>query len=244
VNARAARATVGRVLLGALVLALPGAVFAQTLGVATAPKPECQQAVVAMDVDVDSAHARVGDPFTFRTTSALTAPDGSVIPAGTLGYGTVQISQHAQRGGRGGYVVLDARFLAPAGGPHVPVTIDPVRGANAVATGGSGNIPGVVNAVPFVGYVTGPYAFIHHGHDVTIPRGAHIAVVVGDDAALGNCRIPAANEPVPPPSSSSASPATAATSQPSAASSPQPSTAPSPSQPPTVRSSPQPSASP
>ncbi len=221
-----ANALVGRALLGALVLGLPGAALAQAFGVAGTPKPECQRTVVAMDVDVDSARARPGDPFTFRTTSAVSAPDGSTIPAGTLGYGTVQISQHAQRGGRGGYLVLDARFLAPAGGPHLPVTIDPVRGTNAVATGGSRNIPGVVNAVPFVGYVTGPYAFIHHGQDVTIPRGARIAVVVGDDAALGACRIPAANEtPAPTPLPSElASPAPSSSAQPPA--SPQPSVSP------------------
>ncbi len=76
--------------------------------------------------------------------------------------------------------------------------------------------------MPFVGYVTGPYAFIHHGHDVTIPRGARIAVVVGDDAALGICRIPAANEPVAPPAC--ASPATSAASR--QRPSPQPSASP------------------
>ena len=76
-----------------------------------------------------------------------------------------------------------------------------MRGTNAIATGGSGNIPGVVNALPFVGYVTGPYGFIHHGKDATIQRGTRLAVVIGDEAALGTCRIPAANEPVPPPAS-------------------------------------------
>ncbi len=183
-----------------LALALSASGFAQTPG---ASKPVCQPAVVAMDVDVDSAHASAGDSFSFRTALPATAPDGSAIPVGTLGYGTVQIAQHAQRGGRGGYLVLEARFLALANGTHLPVTIDPVRGTNAVATGGSGNIPGVVNAVPMVGMVTGPYGFIHHGHDVTVQRGTRLAVVVGDDAALGTCRIPAVNEPVAPPSSPS-----------------------------------------
>ncbi len=193
---------------GALLLAvaLPGAALAapggaRNAGVTAAAKPECRRAIIAMDVDVDSAHVLAGDSFSFRIESDASAPDGTAIPAGTLGYGTVQVAQHAQRGGRGGYLVLDARFLALANGTHVPVTIDPVRGTNAIATGGSGNIPGVVNAVPFVGYVTGPYGFIHHGHDVTIQRGTRLAIVIGDDAAMGTCRIPAANEPVPPPAS-------------------------------------------
>ena len=200
-------AVLRRFVSGAFVLgvALPAIALAQAPSPPTPPpsasKPECRHSVIALDVDVDSAKVRAGDPFAFRIESDAIAPDGSAIPAGTPGYGTVQIAQHAQRGGRGGYLVLDARFLALANGAHVPVTIDPVRGTNAIATGGSGNIPGVVNAVPFVGYVTGPYGFIHHGHDVTIQRGTRLAVIVGDDAALGACRIPAANEPVPPPSS-------------------------------------------
>ncbi len=205
------KAAVRRFVPGALVLALalPAAASAGTAhppppraaGVSSAVKPVCKRAVIALDMDVDSARVHPGDPFTFRIESDTTAPDGSPIPAGTMGHGTVQVAQHAQRGGRGGYLVLDARFLALANGTHVPVTIDPVLGTNAIATGGSGNIPGVVNALPFVGYVTGPYGFIHHGHDVTIQRGTRLAVVIGDDAALGTCRIPAANEPVPPPAS-------------------------------------------
>ncbi len=195
--------------LSAASLALPAAALARTphappataAGVATASKPTCKRAVVALEADVDSAHVVAGDPFAFRIESDAVAPDGTPIPAGTMGHGTVQVAQHAQRGGRGGYLVLDTRFLALANGAHVPVTIDPVLGTNAVATGGSGNIPGVVNAVPFVGYVTGPYGFIHHGHDVTIQRGTRLAVILGDDAAMGACRIPAANEPVPPPAS-------------------------------------------
>lgn len=207
-----------------LALALPAAASARTAhppspraaGVASAVKPVCKRAVIALDMDVDSAHVHPGDPFTFRIESDTTAPDGSAIPAGTMGHGTVQVAQHAQRGGRGGYLVLDARFLALANGTHVPVTIDPVLGTNAIATGGSGNIPGVVNALPFVGYVTGPYGFIHHGHDVTIQRGTRLAVVVGDDAALGTCRIPAANEPVPPPVSEAPAAQPAPAPQPSA----------------------------
>lgn len=215
----------GRFAPGALALAvaLPTAALAapggaRIVGVTVAAKPECRHAIIAMDVDVDSARVRAGDPFTFRIESDATASDGTPIPAGTLGHGIVQVAQHAQRGGRGGYLVLDARFLALANGTHVPVTIDPVRGTNAIATGGSGNIPGVVNALPFVGYVTGPYGFIHHGKDATIQRGTRLAVVIGDEAALGTCRIPAANEPVPPPASETpqASPAQPIAPQPSA----------------------------
>jgi hypothetical protein len=235
-------AMVRRFVPGALVLAvaLPAAALAQprgaqTAGVTTATKPECRHAIVAMDVDVDSARVHAGDPFTFRIESDATAPDGTPIPAGTLGHGTVQVAQHAQRGGRGGYLVLDARFLALANGTHVPVTIDPVRGTNAVATGGSGNIPGVVNALPFVGYVTGPYGFIHHGKDATIQRGTRLAVIIGDDAALGTCRIPAANEPVPPPASEVPAPQPAGTQSPA----PQ-----APAAQPSVPQAPRPSASP
>jgi len=178
-------------------------------------RPACVRGTIAMTSDVDSASSRPGDSFGFRMVGAVTAADGTVIPAGAAGFGVVAISTHAARGGRGGYVVIETRFVAPAGGKHVPVTIDWGSAARATATGASRNIPGIVGAVPLVGYVLGPYGFLHHGKDVTIPRDAQIPVFVGDDIAAGTCRVPT---PAP-----NASPAPSATPVPSASPVPAPS---------------------
>jgi hypothetical protein len=186
------------------------------LGVAASDeRSPCARSVVAMAGDVDSAHARSGDSFQFTTVEPIRAPDGTVIPVGTTGFGVVAIAQHAERGGRGGYVVIETRFLALPN-QHVPVTIDWTT-AHASVTGSSRNIPGFVGAIPFIGYVLGPYGFIHHGSDITIAHGTRIPVLIGDDVATAACRI------VPPPSPS---PSPAPSSSPGA--SPAPATSPSP----------------
>ena len=46
--------------------------------------------------------------------------------------------------------------------------------------------------IPIVGYAVGGYDSLHHGKDATIPRGTRVGVFIGDDAALGTCRQPAA----------------------------------------------------
>jgi hypothetical protein len=114
------------------------------------------------------------------------------------------------------------------------MTIDPTTEARASATGASRNIPSFVGAIPFVGYVLGPYGFIHHGKDVTIARDTRIPVLLGDDVAAAACRI------VPPPSPSP-SPAVS----PSPTTSASPATVPSPSAPvsPSASASPTPNAS-
>ncbi len=163
-----------------------------------AQRPPCARATVALLDDIDSARARAGDSFAFRIVDAATAPDGTAIPAGNIGYGLVAIASHAGRGGQGGYLVLETRFLAPASGPHVPVAIDRGSDAAAVALGGSSNAPGLLGMIPFVGYAVGGYDSLHHGKDATIPKGTRIPVLIGDGAALGTCRSPRPGETAPP----------------------------------------------
>ena len=196
-------------------------------------RPACVRAMAEMTTDVDSAHARSGDSFQFQTVEPARAPDGTAIPPGTRGFGVVAIAQHAERGGRGGYVVIETRFLALPNA-HVPVTIDWTTAARAAATGSSRNIPGFVGAIPFVGYVLGPYGFIHHGSDVTIAHGTRLPILVGDDVAIAACRIvPPSPSPSPAASASpgaSPFPAGASGSSPAPipSGSPVPSSAPSP----------------
>jgi hypothetical protein len=191
-----------------------------------AQRPPCARALVAVLDDVDSARAHAGDPFSFRIVDAATAPDGSPIPAGNIGYGVVAIASHAGRGGQGGYLVLETRFLAPANGPHVPVVIDRGTDAAAVALGGSANAPGLLGMIPFVGYAVGGYDSLHHGKDATIPKGTRIPVLLGDGAALGTCRSPRPGETAPPAiSAPAATPAPPAASAPPATPAAQPAAA-------------------
>jgi hypothetical protein len=205
-----------------LVVASTGSLLAAVLAIGQEPpetRPPCVRATVALVDEVHTAHARPGDTFRLRTTEPVTLADGTVIPADTPGYGVVSIAQHAQRGGRGGYVAIETRFVALASGTHVPATIDWAAASNATATGGSRNIPGLVGAVPFMGYVLGPYALLHHGSDIAIAKDTRVPVLLGDDAAMGTCRIGPASSPSPA-SSTPASPAADASGSPSGSASP------------------------
>ncbi len=135
----------------------------------------------------------------------------------------VAIASHAGRGGQGGYLVLETRFLAPENGPHVPVVIDRGTDAAAVALGGSANAPGLLGMIPLVGYAVGGYDSLHHGKDATIPKGTRIPVLIGDGALLGTCREPRPGETAPPATPApSAVPVPGAVAVPGAALSPVP----------------------
>ncbi len=203
-------------------VASPGAVPVETAGPAQAAtplpleaRPPCARALVAVLDDVDSARAHAGDPFLFRVAETVTAPDGSTIPAGNIGYGVVAIASHAGRGGQGGYLVLETRFLAPEHGPHVPVVIDRGTDAAAIAAGGSSNAPGLLGMIPLVGYAVGGYDSLHHGKDATIPRGTRIPVLIGDGLLLGTCREPRPGETAPPVTPAAVAPSPAASAAPS-----------------------------
>src|ERR1700681_4302767 len=157
-------------------------------------RPPCRHALVAMEETVDSAHAKSGDVFRFQLVDAVTAPDGTALPPGTTGYGVVANSAHAERGGRAGYLALETRFFVLGDGRHVPAIIDRFTDVASSAVGATAN-------------AVGGYDSLHHGKDATIPRGTRVGVFVGDDAALGACRQPAAGETALP----VASPAPAAT---------------------------------
>ena len=206
---RAAGAAAGILVLAVCAVAPSGA---QTQGDA---RPPCRHALVAMEESVDSAHAKSGDVFRFRLVDPVRAPDGTALDAGTLGYGVVANSSHAERGGRAGYLALEARFLVLGDGRHVSAIIDRFTDVGSSAVGATANAPGLLGLIPIVGYAVGGYDSLHHGKDATIPRGTRVGVFIGDDAALGACRPPAPGETVPtlpaPAAAATASPAPTAT---------------------------------
>lgn len=208
---------------GALAL-LASAAAAGAPGIAqTAPdaRPPCVRALVAVDENVDSAHAKPGDVFKFVIAQDAVAPDGTALPTGTPGYGVVANATHAGKGGQPGYLALETRFFVAPNGKHVAAIIDRANDSVASAVGATANAPGALGWIPFVGYAVGGYDALHHGRDATIARGTRVAVLLGDDAALGTCRPLAAGESPPP----MPTVAPSATPTPSPASSP--STAPS-----------------
>ncbi|GEM_PF-1175547 len=218
----------GAILLLA-VLTGPPAAAAQTPAAAPADaRAICTRAFVAMEDTIDSANAKSGDVFRFRIVDPAAAPDGTALPAGTLGYGVVANASHAERGGRAGYLALETRFFVAGDGKHVAAIIDRANDQASVAIGATANAPGLLGLIPVVGYAVGGYDSLHHGKDATIPRGTRVGIFIGDDAALGTCRPLAAGESPPPaPAVTPATPSpVVAPAPPAAAPSPAPSTSP------------------
>ena len=176
------------------------AAFAAPAGAQTPPdpRPPCVRSLVALEDTIDSARAKNGEVFKFRLADATTAPDGTALPAGTLGYGVVANVQHAERGGRPGYLALETRFFVLAEGKHVSAIVDRATDEASTAIGSTANAPYVLGLIPIVGYAVGGYDAMHHGKDATIQRGTRVGIFIGDDAALGLCRPLAPNEVAPP----------------------------------------------
>src|SRR5581483_11458583 len=112
--------------------------------------PLCVHGLVAVDETIDSSRAHAGDVFRFVLVDALKAPDDTPIPAGTVGYGVVANASHAERGGRGGYLALETRFILMPDGKHVQTMIDRFTDERSTAAGASANAPGLLGWVPLV----------------------------------------------------------------------------------------------
>ena len=78
---------------------------------------------VKLDDRLTSQEARLGDTFSFETTSSV-AVDGRFLPAGTHGHGVI-VRARAARGPRGGELELEARSLDLARGDTLAVGLEP-----------------------------------------------------------------------------------------------------------------------
>jgi hypothetical protein len=188
---------------------------------AVAPQP-CVTAAAELVTQMDSAYVKPGDAFAFRITADVAATKAlPAIPADTPGYGVVAVSQHAQRQGKPGVLLLESRFIQLSDGTHVPATIDRTY-TDETTRGATANAPGFLGMIPFASYALTAYGYIHHGKDATIPKGTKFYVIVGDDVATGACRAPTA-APTRPPAAGPTPEATPPEIPPSAAPSPEPS---------------------
>lgn len=209
-----------RAWLCALVLA---AAFGQPAGaVETASTlPTCEVITVALVDSVDSSRAVAGDRFRFQTIAAIPAgPTHPALPQGTVGYGLVMGAHHSQRGGRAGHLLVDTRFFELADGTRVEATLIPrSRYDSEVMDGWSADAPTYIGMIPFASVMTGAYNTLHYGREIVFASGTKFTVLLGDDLALGKCRLAPETAPKVDPKatpSATASP----TASPSSAASP------------------------
>lgn len=153
---------------------------------ARADVPACTSIPVELVDKLDSASAKLGDPFRFRAIDSVLTRDRVKIVAGTVGYGLVTYVQSAGAHARPGALLIEARYFALSKGRRYQVTVD----ATSAHSGSSGNAPGIIGAVPvpLVGVAVGAFNYFHAGKNVTIPAGYRAAVTpVGDLAKKSTC---------------------------------------------------------
>lgn len=140
---------------------------------------------------IDSAHAKPGDFFRFRTLSATT--DGGkqvVIPAHTLGYGVVSVAVPAGKQGRSGSLLLEPLYLKMPDGDELGVVLD--HGSRDLQKQGKTGdmIPGYLGAIPVpgLGVVIGAINYFSHGKDITLPKGTPFSIFPENDPQSAFCQ--------------------------------------------------------
>ncbi len=163
----------------------------------------CPTVEATLDSTLDTKKVVPGDVFRFTTDAPVTF-ESQTLPQGTPGAGFIAVMDHSKSQGHAGYLVLDARFLAPPGGPHVPARLAPGTDGESFAFVGAGNsfAPGILGYIPYyVGTAAGVYNFFHHGKDAAVIAGTKLSLVLGDGIEMGTCAPdvtrPGSNKPRP-----------------------------------------------
>jgi hypothetical protein len=147
----------------------------------------CTVVAAQMIDNVDSGKAHAGDFFRFRTINTVMVGKRIVIPARTPGYGVVAVAVQAGRGGQAGALVLEPRYLVLPGGAHLGVVLDH-QSSDLDRSGRSGNVPGILGAVPALGAAIGIFNFFHHGQNITVGKGAIFSIFPADGPLTQRCR--------------------------------------------------------
>jgi len=163
--------------------------------IALAPAPAaatkiCAYAIPAAMVDkVQSATARVGGEFRFETTAPVTLDDGTVVPAGTRGYGVIRSASAAGRHNHDGMLSLEPRYLdvpKPKGGekrvevtmtPTLPVTWSPTE---PLLNKAASHVP-----LPIPGLIMTGVNQVRWGRNITLGPGFTFSVIPIGNLAQG-----------------------------------------------------------
>lgn len=150
---------------------------------------QCTVVAVEMLDKVDSADAKPGDFFRFQTINAVTHRAHVVIPARTIGYGVVAIASSAGRGGHGGSLVLEPRYLVLPDGHHLGVVLNH-NTSNLDPSGPSDGAPGYLGAIPVpgVGAAVGVFNYFHKGKNIVVTRGSVFTIFPSDSPSVERCQ--------------------------------------------------------
>jgi len=158
-------------ILVAAALAAPSAAFAQPAQTSYV-LPASTHVPLITDVEISSATNKPGDRFAFHVAEDVKQGEVVLIPAGSVGEGEVVDAARAKNGGRGGKLVLAARF----------VTVDgrPVQLRSFTAGGGKDRS----NASYAVTVAASGWAMFMRGGEIVIPAGTGVAAKTSEDVEL------------------------------------------------------------
>jgi hypothetical protein len=149
---------------------------------APAPAKICADSIPAAMIDtVHSATARVGGTFRFKIAETTTLEDGTVVEAGTLGYGLIRSASAAGRHNHDGFLDLEPRYLmvtkAKGGVLRVEVAMDPTlppvwSPAEPLLNKAASHVP-----LPIPGLVMTGVNMVRWGRNITLGPGFEFAVI-------------------------------------------------------------------
>jgi hypothetical protein len=146
----------------------------------------CMDAIPAEMLDkVASATARAGGVFHFKIRQTVTLQDGTLVPAGTLGYGLIRSASAAGRHMHDGSIDLEPRYLVVAktqgGYKHLHVAMDPTlppvwTPSEPLLNKAASHVP-----LPIPGLVMTGVNYVRWGRNITLGPGFAFAVIPAED---------------------------------------------------------------
>jgi hypothetical protein len=141
------------------------------------PDP-CPIIPVELTDRLDTGQVHTGDVFHFRTIDTIVLPDNVTIPFNSTGYGLIAFAEAAGAHGKGGNLIIEARYIDVPRHGQYQVSIDSVA-TSAVLNGKSGNAASGLGIIPlpFVGTAVGAFNYIHAGKNAVVNSGTRFSIV-------------------------------------------------------------------
>jgi len=135
--------------------------------------------------NISSEDAQTGDKVDFDVLDEVTVDGVTVIPKGSIAWGTVTEAQPKRRLARGGKLDVNIDAVRLADGEKCPL-----RAVKGVKGGGhtAGMTAGIV-ATGFIVWPAAPFFLFMHGKDITIPEGTEITAYVNGNMKLRSSEV-------------------------------------------------------
>ena len=134
--------------------------------------PEGTEVKVRLDQPLSSATATAGDTFAISTDGEIRLADGTIIPAGYRGKGTVTAAEKRGMLGKAGQLNISLDYIR----------VGDVRVHLRASKGGEGK-SGVTTTIVLSLLIT-PLFLMHHGHEMVFPKGQIATAYVDEDATI------------------------------------------------------------